>query len=148
MPTPRLDRSSASRRLISVPSALMGLSSLDWCPFCKKQALELKGVAGEMDASGWPISLITYDPVETLAAYGETEAINYTLLSDTGSTMIDAFGLRNTEVTAGSRFDGIPHPAIVFVDRDGTVLEVLREDGYRDRPDSELLPEAGARLTQ
>ena len=120
--------------------------SLDWCPFCKKQANELNDVAASMSESGWPINLVTYDPVETLADYKAVQGIEYGLLSDTDSAMIDAFGLRNADVTAGSRFDGIPHPAIVFVDAGGTVVEILREDGFRTRPDSELLPATVAAL--
>lgn len=121
--------------------------SLDWCPFCTKQAVELNSVASTMSDAGWPMSLITYDTVEILADYKESEEIAYTLLSDTDSATIDAFGLRNTEVTAGSRFDGIPHPAIVFIDAEGTVVEMLREEGFRVRPETELLPATAAELS-
>ncbi|MEL6829195.1 MAG: peroxiredoxin family protein [Pseudomonadota bacterium] len=120
--------------------------SLDWCPFCKKQANELNSVAATMADAGWPISLITYDPAETLADYKSAEQIDYALLSDRDSAMIDAFGLRNLDVTAGSRFDGIPHPAIVFVSAEGTVVEMLREEGFRERPETELLPATVAAL--
>lgn len=115
--------------------------SLDWCPYCKKQAIELETVAAQMDEAGWPISLVTYDTPETLASFGADKAISYSLVSDKGSAMIDAFGLRNTEMKAGSRFDGIPHPAIVFISADGTVRAVQREEGYKDRPPSDALPQ-------
>ena len=115
--------------------------SLDWCPYCKKQAIELETIAAEMDTAGWPISLVTYDPVSELAAFASDKNLSYTLLSDSRSTMIDAFGLRNTEMKAGSRFDGIPHPAIVFISADGTVRAVQREEGYKDRPPTEGLPQ-------
>lgn len=121
--------------------------SLDWCPFCTKQAVELNSIASTMSEAGWPMSLITYDSVDILADYKTTETIAYTLLSDSDSAMIDAFGLRNTEVTAGSRFDGIPHPAIVFIDADGIVVKMLREEGFRVRPETELLPAAAAELS-
>lgn len=121
--------------------------SLEWCPFCTKQAVELNSVATTMSEAGWPMSLITYDSVEILADYKASEDISYTLLSDTDSAMIDAFGLRNTEVTAGSRFDGIPHPAIVFIRADGTVVKMLREEGFRVRPETELLPAIAAELS-
>ena len=53
---------------------------------------------------------------------------------DTGSAAIDAFDLRNHEMQAGSRYDGIPHPAIIFIGADGEVKAVMREEGYKDRP--------------
>ena len=113
--------------------------SLDWCPYCKTQAIDLKSVANELDEAGWPLSLITYDPTEKLAEFGDENAINYTLLSDTDSAMIDAFGLRNTDVPSGGRFDGIPHPAIVYIGSDGMIKGVQKEDGYKDRPPAEAV---------
>lgn len=119
--------------------------SLDWCPYCKGQAIELETIADDMQAAGWPLSLITYDTPETLTAFGADKGLTYTLLSDDGSAMIDAFGLRNHDVPAGSRFDGIPHPAIVFVDTGGTVRAVLREEGYKVRPQpAEIIATAAA----
>jgi peroxiredoxin Q/BCP len=113
--------------------------SLDWCPFCKTQATDLDDATPALTEAGWALNLITYDAPETLLAYGETEELSYTLLSDTDSAMIDAFGLRNAEVPADSRFAGIPHPAIVYVGADGTVQAVLREEGFRTRPAKELV---------
>ncbi len=120
--------------------------SLDWCPYCKKQALELEGVTDKLAAAGWPLSLITYDSPETLNAYGTKKNLTYTLLSDTDSAMINAFNLRNTDVTPGSRFDGIPYPAIVFISADGIVRGVQKEEGYKTRPPSEGLPQLVALL--
>ncbi|WOR14773.1 redoxin domain-containing protein [Hyphomonas sp. FCG-A18] len=121
--------------------------SLDWCPFCKTQATDLETAAADLTEAGWALNLITYDTPETLQAFGEAEGLSYTLLSDTDSAMIDAFGLRNAEVPAGSRFDGIPHPAIVYVSADGNVEAVLREEGYKDRPANEVVISTAQSLT-
>ena len=98
--------------------------SLDWCPYCKAQALELETVKADLEAAGWSLNLITYDSPGTLAGFASEKSLTYTLLSDTESATIDAFGLRNTEVSAGSRFDGIPHPAIVYFRAYGEVAGV------------------------
>ena len=108
--------------------------SLDWCPYCKTQAIDLKTIADQVEEAGWPLSLLTYDSTEDLSKFGDENAINYTLLSDPDSAMIDAFELRNEEVRAGSRFDGIPHPAIIYVGSDGMIRGVQMEEGYKDRP--------------
>lgn len=115
--------------------------SLDWCPYCKAQALELETVKAELEESGWSLNLITYDAPETLAAYAADKSLTYTFLSDTGSATIDAFGLRNEDVTAGSRFDGIPHPAIVYIRSNGEVAGIQKEEGYKDRPPTEGIPQ-------
>lgn len=115
--------------------------SLDWCPFCKAQALELETIKADLEAAGWTMNIITYDSPDLLAEFAAESELTYTFLSDTDSAMIDAFGLRNTDVTAGSRFDGIPHPAIVYIRANGEVAGVQKEDGYRDRPPTAGIPE-------
>ena len=122
--------------------------SLDWCPYCKAQALELETVATELADAGWSLNVITYDSPETLSGFAAEHALSYTLLSDPGSAMIDAFGLRNTEVTAGSRFDGIPHPAIIYIKANGEVAGVQKEEGYRNRPPTEGVPQFVALIGQ
>ena len=122
--------------------------SLDWCPFCKAQALELETVKADLEAAGWTLNLITYDTPEILADFASESTLTYTFLSDTNSATIDAFGLRNTDVNAGSRFDGIPHPAIVYIKADGEVAGVQKEEGYRDRPPTEGIPQLVSLINQ
>ncbi|MEO1662349.1 MAG: redoxin domain-containing protein [Pseudomonadota bacterium] len=122
--------------------------SLDWCPFCKKQALELESVKADLETAGWTLNLITYDDPKVLASFAADNELTYTFLSDTNSATIDAFGLRNEDVKAGSRFDGIPHPAIVFIKSDGEVAGVQKEEGFRDRPPTEGIPQLVALINQ
>ncbi|GAB5455480.1 MAG: hypothetical protein Hens2KO_17090 [Henriciella sp.] len=122
--------------------------SLDWCPYCKAQALELETVKADLEAVGWSLNLITYDAPETLAEFAADKSLSYTFLSDTDSATIDAFGLRNEDVTAGSRFDGIPHPAIVYIRADGEVAGVQKEEGYKDRPPTEGIPQLVSLINQ
>lgn len=113
--------------------------SLDWCPFCKTQANDLNDIATQLADAGYPLSLVTYDSTDILSAYAQTEGLSYTLLSDGDSAVIDGFNLRNADVPADSRFDGIPHPAVIFVGTDGTVQATLREEGYRTRPSNDVI---------
>jgi len=122
--------------------------SLDWCPFCKAQALELETVKADLEAQGWTLNLITYDDPEILATFSADKALSYTFLSDTDSTAIDAFGLRNTEMTPGSRFDGVPHPAIIYIKANGEVAGVQKEEGFRTRPPTEGIPQLVALINQ
>lgn len=122
--------------------------SLDWCPYCKAQALELETVTAELADAGWTMNVITYDSLETLTDFAAEHTLSYTLLSDTDSAMIDAFGLRNNEVTAGSRFDGIPHPAIIYIKANGEVAGVQKEEGYRNRPPTAGIPQFVALIGQ
>lgn len=122
--------------------------SLDWCPYCKAQALELETVKADLDAAGWTLNLITYDSPDLLAEFSADRNLTYTFLSDTGSATIDAFGLRNQEVTPGSRFDGIPHPAIVYIKADGNIAGIQKEAGHKERPATAGIPEMVVQINQ
>ena len=113
---------------------LVFVRSADWCPFCKTQLLDLKPAIDDLAEAGWSVKALSYDSPEVLERFAADNELNYTLLSDEDSSEIDAFNLRNTEVRAGTRADGIPHPAVVFVGSDGNVAGVLREKGFRERP--------------
>lgn len=115
--------------------------SADWCPFCKRQLKDLNAIAADLDAKGYPLVALSYDSVETLENFHSKEELNYTLLSDPNSEIIDAFGVRNEEMNGRRRFDGIPHPAIFFIDDAGVVEAKLYEESYRDRPETELIIE-------
>lgn len=128
--------------------ALVFFRSADWCPFCKTQLVELNAISGDLAEAGWTLEAISYDSPEVLAAFSEAEGLGFTLLSDEGSQIIDAFGLRNEDVRAGSRTDGIPHPAIIFISNEGRVKAVLREEGYRERPEIAAILETARLLSE
>ena len=115
-------------------------------PYCKKQLIELEAAAAPLADAGWTLVAVSYDPVETLAGYKADKGLSYALLSDEGSVAIKAFNLLNTDVKPGSRYDGIPHPAIVFIGADGTIAKTLREDGYKTRPAVDLVIETAEGL--
>ncbi len=119
--------------------------SADWCPFCKKQLIDLEAAAAPLAEAGWTLVAVSYDPVETLAAFKADKGLSYELLSDEGSAAIKAFNLLNTDMKPGSRYEGIPHPAIVFI-ADGKIAKTLREEGYKARPAADLVIETAQGL--
>lgn len=120
-------------------ATLVFYRSADWCPFCKLQLKNLNEVADELAAMGWPMVGVSYDPAETLTAFSTANALKYPLMTDAGSKAIDAFGLRNEAMNGKARFEGIPHPIILFVGKDGAVKAKLYEEAYQKRPPSELV---------
>jgi peroxiredoxin len=127
-------------------SVLVFVRSADWCPFCQKQMQDLNAAAAPLAAKGWTLAAVSYDAPETLAAFTAEKAITYPLLSDPGSRAIKAFNLLNTEMPAGTKYFGVPHPAILFIGADGTVKAVLREDGYKTRPAIDVVIETATGL--
>lgn len=120
---------------------LVFVRSADWCPFCKQQLEDLETISAGLAAAGYPMTAVSYDPVETLRTFADRKKLTYTLVSDTGSKTIDAFGIRNEEVRGNKRMDGIPHPVIFVIGADGVVKAKLYEESYRKRPPSSLVLE-------
>ena len=50
------------------------------------------------------------------------------------------------DMKPGSRYEGIPHPAIMFIGADGRIEKTLREDGYKNRPAIDLVIETAEGL--
>lgn len=107
--------------------------SLDWCPYCKTQVLELQSRVGELKAQGLGVAVITYDPPAVMADFSRRRGITLPLLSDPGSATIKAFGILNTTVAAGSSNVGIPFPGTFLIDRSGRVTSRFFEEAYQER---------------
>ena len=120
--------------------------SADWCPYCKKQLMDLEAAVAPLADGGWTLVSVSYDTVETLAAFKAEKSLSYAMLSDEGSAAIKAFNLLNTDMKPGSRYEGVPHPAIMFIGVDGRIEKTLREKGYKNRPAVDLVIETAEGL--
>jgi peroxiredoxin len=82
--------------------------------------------------------------VEKIAGDGKGQ-VTYSLLSDPNHKVIDAYGLHDPAYD-GKKFDGIPHPAVYVIDKNGRVAWVRVESDYRVRPSNEDIRAALASL--
>lgn len=124
-------------------AVLVFYRSADWCPFCQMQLIDLNLHAKEKAAAlGYTLIGISYDPVADLAKFSKKWSIGFPLLSDEGSHIIDAFGIRNdSRYKEGDRAWGVPYPMLVITDTNGTVQAKLMRESYRERPEPEVLLE-------
>jgi peroxiredoxin len=107
--------------------------SVDWCPYCKTQVIELQSRLGELKAQGLGLVVITYDSPAILADFSRRRGITFPLLSDPGSQTIKAYGILNTTVAAGTSNYGIPFPGTFLIDRAGKVTSRFFEEAYQER---------------
>ena len=108
--------------------------SASWCPYCQKQMVELKEAEAELSEMGMKLSVVTYDSVKDLSQFAAQNGIGYQLVSDTESSTIIANNLLNEGVDEGTRFFGIPHPAVVVLAANGEVRNVHVDTDYTVRP--------------
>ncbi len=108
-----------------------------WCPFCAHQLSELRSLL-KTDERVRILAVSVDDHEKTkqltekIAADGNG-AVNFTMLSDPGHKIIDAYGLHDPAYD-GKRFDGIPHPAVYVIDKNGRVTWAKVETDYKVRP--------------
>jgi len=72
---------------------------------------------------------------EKIASDGKG-AVTFPILSDPEHKIIDAYGLRDPAYE-GQRVDGIPHPAVYVIDKQGKVAWAKIESDYKQRPTNE-----------
>jgi len=108
-----------------------------WCPFCAHQLSELRSLLKANEPVRFlAISVDDHEKtkqlMEKIAADGNGP-VNYTMLSDPGHKIIDAYGLHDPAYD-GKRFDGIPNPAVYVIDKNGSVAWAKVESDYKVRP--------------
>jgi peroxiredoxin len=129
----------------------------------------LQGRVTELQAKGLGLAAISYDPVDTLAAFSRQRGITFPLLSDAGSATIkkyrilnpvpeEALGLNKDDpavkadiqkyvsvVNPNAAMVGIAFPGTFILDRKGRVTSRFFEDSYIERNTvSSLLMKLGA----
>jgi peroxiredoxin len=120
--------------LMKGPVVLAFVRSADWCPFCRRQLQDLQKDLKAIEATGAQLIAVSYDSPATNSAAAAKLGLTFPLLSDAGSKIIDAYGIRNHD--AKGRADGIPHPVVYIIDPRGVIRVKLMREGYRERPES------------
>jgi peroxiredoxin len=119
--------------------------------------VELQSQVKELGAKGLGLATISYDPVETLAAFSQQRGITFPRLSDVGSVTIKKFGILNpvpewafgpdkddpavqaevqryvSGVRPNAAMVGIAFPGTFILDTEGRVKQRFFEDFYVER---------------
>ena len=70
------------------------------------------------------------DFAEKIAADGKGP-VSFHMLSDPGHQVIDAYGLRDPAYN-GQEFEGIPHPSVYLIDKNGRVAWSTVAEDYKN----------------
>lgn len=110
--------------------------SLDWCPFCMRQMIQLQESKTAFDAAGIGMVAITYDAPELLRSFADKHHITIPLLSDDNALTFKTLGILNDAYQSGDSNYGIPYPGMIIVDPNGIVVGKLFVEDYAQRVDS------------
>ncbi len=84
--------------------------------------MELEQSFDGLTEAGLGVVAISYDSLDILRSFSDRHGgFRYSMLSDTNSEIIDAFGIRNVNHAEGQFGYGIPFPGTYIVDADGIV---------------------------
>ncbi len=137
------DASGKVRNLASIAgkngTVLVLFRSARWCPYCQAQLKDLKAAQAPLAARGYNLVALSYDPPAALGTFAAKTGIGYTLLSDEGSVVIDALGLRDPSYAAGSFAAGVPKASTLIIDKSGTVRWKTVATDYSVRPQNKTI---------
>ncbi|MCB1704942.1 MAG: peroxiredoxin family protein [Halioglobus sp.] len=110
--------------------------SLDWCPYCMRQMIQLQETKASFDAAGIGMVAITYDDPALQQAFIDKFGITIPVLSDSDALSFKTLGILNEDYTPDDFQYGIPHPGMIVINRDGEVVGKLFLEAYSSRVDS------------
>jgi len=117
-------------------TVLIASRSLDWCPYCMRQMIQLQENKADFDAAGIGMVAITYDEPALQQAFLEKYGITIPILSDTNALSFKTLGILNENYQPGDFQYGIPHPGMIVIDPQGKVVGKLFLEAYSTRVDS------------
>lgn len=119
--------------LESGPAVLVFVRSVEWCSHCQAELVEVNTEVALAKAKGYEIYAISYDKPGILTKFAENKKLDFTLLSDEGSALIDAFDLRDPQFTSG-RGLGVAIATIMVVDKEGVIRAKTISGDHDNRP--------------
>ena len=81
------------------------------------------------EGAGVKIAAMTYDSLEILKGFHDSQELCYPLLRDVDAQHVNALGIPDEDMGRG-----IPHPGIFWLAPDGRVNAKFAVPGYRTRP--------------
>ena len=110
--------------------------SLDWCPYCMRQMIQLQANSAGFAAAGIGLVAITYHSPQLQQAFIDKFGITIPVLSDNNGLSFRTLGILNDQYQPGDRQFGIPHPGMIVIDPAGVVVGKLFLEAYSSRVDS------------
>ena len=117
-------------------TAFIASRSLNWCPYCMRQMIQLQENKAGFDASGISMAGITYDDPAQQQAFIDKFGITIPILSDVNALSFKTLGILNEKYQPGDFQYGIPHPGMIIIDTRGKVVGKLFLEAYSSRVDA------------
>jgi peroxiredoxin len=101
------------------PVAMVFVRSVQWCSYCQLQTVQLSQNLEKIQAAGGQVVMVCYDAPEKVKRFAQRTKIKISVLSDSDSKTIEAYGMRAVSGT-GEQLGSSQHGTFV-IDRSGIV---------------------------
>jgi peroxiredoxin len=105
-----------------------------WCPYCLAQLKDLNARKEDFESRGYKLAGMSYETPEVLAEAAMKHGLDFTLLADPGSKIIDKYKLRDPQYPKGSMAYGVPRPIVFILTPEGVIEAKLFEETFKTRP--------------
>lgn len=120
------------------PALLVFTRSVEWCPFCQTQLKSINAIVGDLKDRGFTLYGLSYDSPDMQDRFSKNQMLQYDMLSDQQSAVIDAFGLRDPQYIEG-RAAGVPYASVFLIDKAGKIVAKSVSGDYKKRPTNEQI---------
>ena len=93
----------------------------------------MNSIVGDLKDRGYQVFGVSYDSPDKQNRFSMNQMLDYEMLSDEASVVIDAFKLRDPQYTEG-RAVGVPYASVVVVGKDGKIVAKSVSGDYKKRP--------------
>ncbi len=135
-----------------------------WCPYCNLQLSELRNVQAQAEALGYRMIAITPDRPAELAKTLGKDRLEYTLVSDSSTAAMRAFGIGyrvdaatlvryrafgiDLSDASGQSTPALPVPSVFIVDRAGVVQFGYSHPDYKMRVPGDVVLAAAKAIAE
>ena len=108
------------------PVALVVFRSAGWCSHCKDQLVQLQSDMKAIDAAGLQIAGLSYDEAPILKDFSDLKGIEFPLLADPNSKLIEQLGVINKTRKKGTVRYRVAYPMTILIKGDRKVAAVIK----------------------
>ncbi len=131
-------KTNLAKILENGPALVVFTRSVEWCPYCQTQLKSINSIVGDLKDRGYNLYGLTYDSPDQQDRFSKNQMLQYDMLSDQPSALIDGFGLRDPQYTEG-RAVGVPYASVFLIDQSGRITAKTVSGDYRKRPTNDQI---------
>lgn len=129
---------SLGKILENGPALIVFTRSVEWCPYCQTQLKSINAIVDDLKERGYNLYGLSYDSPDKQDRFSENQMLQYQMLSDQPSAVIDGFGLRDPQYTDG-RAVGVPYASVFIINQKGEIIAKSVSGDFKKRPTNDQI---------